>query len=92
MLAGLTTHTPLDGATWSEPLVPAGQPIPENDNDERRRRRFAVLRGDADRSGRGPGFDDRDVRGSARVALVNERYAERIFPNQNPIGQRLRAL
>ncbi len=30
--ASLTTHTPLSGWVWSEPAVPAGQPIPERDN------------------------------------------------------------
>src|SRR5207237_219014 len=30
--ASVSTHTPLSGSTWSEPAVPAGQPIPERDN------------------------------------------------------------
>ena len=30
--ASLSTHTPLSGSVWSEPAVPAGQPIPERDN------------------------------------------------------------
>ena len=87
--ASLTTHTPLDGSTWSEPLVPAGQPIPERDNthviaaDPRyfEAMRIALVAGRR--------FDDRDARGQAGVALVNERYASMIFPNQNPVGQRI---
>ena len=27
----LSTHTPLSGSTWSEPALPAGQPLPERD-------------------------------------------------------------
>jgi predicted permease len=89
MYAGLTTHTPLDGATWSEPLVPAGQPIPERDNTHviaADRPFFDAMR-IALVAGRG--FDDGDARGRSRVAIVNERFADTIFPNRNPIGERL---
>jgi putative ABC transport system permease protein len=37
----------------------------------------------------GRGFDDRDTRTSPRVALINQTTARRLFPNENPIGQRL---
>ncbi len=30
--ASLSTHTPLNGSVWSEPAMPAGQPLPERDN------------------------------------------------------------
>ena len=89
--ASLSTHTPLSGSVWSEPAVPAGQPIPERDNA------FFV--------GAGPGFfstmgirllagrefTDRDSSKSAAVAVVNEVFAARHFANQNPIGQHLSA-
>ena len=29
--ASVSTHTPLSGSTWSDPVVPAGQPIPDKD-------------------------------------------------------------
>jgi putative ABC transport system permease protein len=89
--ASVTTHTPLSGSLWSEPAVPAAQPIPETDNA------FFV--------GAGPGFFDamrirliagrefteRDVVGQPAVAIVNEAYAQRFFANQNPVGQHLAA-
>jgi predicted permease len=89
--ASLSTHTPLSGSVWSEPAVPAGQPIPERDNA------FFV--------GAGPGFfptmgirllagrefTDRDSPKSAAVAVVNEVFAARHFANQNAIGQHLSA-
>ncbi|MCX6599822.1 MAG: ABC transporter permease [Acidobacteria bacterium] len=34
-------------------------------------------------------FDDRDQRDSTSVAVVNETFARRMFPNENPIGRRL---
>ena len=87
--ASVSTHTPLNGSTWSEPVVPAGRPLPERDN--------ALL------IGAGPGFfatmrmpllagrefTEQDSASSVPVAVVNERFAQRTFPNQSPIGQRL---
>jgi predicted permease len=89
--ASVSTHTPLSGSIWSEPAVPAGQTIPERDNA------FFV--------GAGPSFfatlqipllagrvfTERDSAGTPGVAIVNERFAERHFLNQNPIGQHLAA-
>jgi len=38
---------------------------------------------------RGRGFNDRDVRGSTRVAIINDVLAERFWPGQDPIGKRI---
>jgi predicted permease len=90
--ASISTHTPLSGATWSDPAVPAGQPLPKRDN--------AVF------NGAGPGFFDtmgirllagrdfseRDGQGSVGVAIVNEAYARRYYGNSNPVGQHLSAM
>jgi predicted permease len=84
-----STHTPLNGWTWSEPVVPAGQPLPERDN--------AVV------IGAGPHFfstlqiqliagrefTDRDRSDAAPVAIVNETYAARYFSKGSPVGQHL---
>jgi putative ABC transport system permease protein len=90
--ASLSTHTPLSGATWSEPALPAGQSLPEHDT--------AVFVGAS--SGffatlqigiiAGREFSDADTRLSTPVAIVNEDYARRFLPNRNPIGQRLTAV
>jgi putative ABC transport system permease protein len=37
---------------------------------------------------RGRDFDARDVRVAPRVAIVNETFAKRFFPNDDPIGKR----
>jgi putative ABC transport system permease protein len=90
--ASLSTHTPLSGSVWSEPAVPAGAPLPERDNS------YFI--------GAGPGFfttmrihvlsgrefTERDVAASPAVAIVNEAFAQRHFPNQNPVGKRLSAM
>ena len=89
--ASVSTHTPLSGSTWSDPVVPAGQPIPERDT--------ALF------VGAGPGFFEtmripllsgrpftiQDTPQSPGVAIINQRFAQRFFPNQNPIGQHLAA-
>jgi putative ABC transport system permease protein len=90
--ASVSTHTPLSGSLWSEPAVPAGQPIPERDT--------ALF------VGAGPDFfstlgvplvagrefTGRDTRATTAVAIVNQRYAERFLANRNPIGQHLAAV
>jgi len=89
--ASVSTHTPLNGSTWSEPAVPKGQVIPEKDN--------------AYFIGAGPGFfetlrtpllsgrefTERDSANDPAVAVINEAYARLYFPNQNPVGQQLSA-
>jgi predicted permease len=87
--ASIATHTPLSGSSWSEAIVPAEKPIPETDTarviaaDERF---FEALR---IKLLRGRNFTDRDVKGGALVAIVSQGYADREFPNQDPIGRRL---
>ncbi len=38
---------------------------------------------------RGRGFTDQDREGSVRVALINETFARKFFPGEDPIGQRI---
>jgi len=42
--------------------------------------------------GNGRDFTDQDREGSPRVVIVNETLARTFFPNENPIGRRLRVL
>jgi putative ABC transport system permease protein len=89
--ASVSTHTPLSGSTWSEAVVPAGQPLPNGDNavfigagpEFFTTMRIPVL------SGRE--FTGRDSATSTAVAVVNERYAQKHFPGQNPVGRHLTA-
>ncbi len=87
--ASIATHTPLSGASWGEPLVPAGQRVPERDN--------ALVIGVAPdffrtlemRLVAGREFTERDTLDSPAVAIVNQRYADAYFPHENPVGRRL---
>ena len=89
--ASLSTHTPLSGSTWSEPAVPAGQPIPDRDTAlfvGASPRYFETLRIQV-LAGRA--FADDDSGAAPAVAIVNQRFADKFFPQQNPIGQHLAA-
>jgi predicted permease len=90
--ASISTHTPLNGSTWTEPAVPKGQPLPANDNA-----RFIGVAPGYFRTMRTPlvagrEFTERDAGNSPPVAIVNEAYTRRYFSNQNPVGQHLDAM
>jgi len=90
--ASLSTHTPLSGATWSEPALPAGQPLPERDTAvfvAASPGFFATLQMPIVA---GRDFTDGDSRQAPAVAIVNESYAARYFPNESPVGRRLTAI
>jgi putative ABC transport system permease protein len=88
----VSTHTPLSGSTWSEPAVPTGQPLPQNDN--------AYFVGAGPRFFEtlqtpllaGREFTERDSGTTPGVAVVNEAFAARHFPNEGPVGQHLSAM
>jgi predicted permease len=81
----------LSGSLWSEPAVPAGQTLPDRDT--------ALFVGAGPRFFEtmqtplvaGREFAERDSAQAPAVALINEAYAARFFPKQNPLGQRLSA-
>ena len=87
--ASISTHTPLSGSTWSDPTVPAGQPLPKRDN--------AIFIGAGPRfletmqirllAGRD--FSEHDALGGPLVAIVDAAYARRYFGDRNPVGQHL---
>jgi predicted permease len=87
--ASFSTHTPLSGARWSEPAVPAGRPLPERDT--------AIFVGAGPQFfdtlkislAAGRAFTDGDVAGGPPVAIVNERYVQRFFAGKYPLGQHL---
>ena len=90
--ASVSTHTPLGGSTWSDPAVPAGQPLPNRDN--------AIFIGAAPgffetmqiRLLAGRDFSKDDAPGGAQVVVVNEAYGRRYFGDRNPVGQHLSAM
>jgi predicted permease len=89
--ASVSTHSPLNGSTWSEPAVPKGQALPENDNAffvGAGPRFFGTMRTPL-LAGRE--FTEHDIRSSPAVAVINDAYSRRYFPTLNPIGRHLSA-
>jgi predicted permease len=87
--ASVATHTPLDGSSWSEAIMPAGQPMPQVDNARiigAGPRFLSVLQV---RLVAGREFAESDRAGAAGVAVINQRYADKYFPNVNPLGRHL---
>ena len=90
-LAAAASGIPLLGA--SENFVwPAGRPMPEPD-EPALWVFYAVSPGYLETMGipllGGRDFTDRDVLDSPRVAMIDERLAERFFPGEEPLGQRI---
>jgi hypothetical protein len=84
--ASISTHTPLNGWTWTEAVAPKGQPVPQQDNAvfvAAGPNFFATLRTPL-LAGRE--FDARD-RGVPNVAIVNQAFASRYFPGRSPLRQ-----
>jgi len=89
--AAVATHTPLSGAFWSEPFVPAGQPIPDKDTAlaiGASPGYFEVL---GIRVVAGRPFEAGDTAGSLPVAVVSESFARQHFHGRAAVGQALDA-
>jgi predicted permease len=84
--ASISSHTPLNGWTWTEAAVPKGQPVPQRDNAvfiAAGPQYFATMRTPL-LAGRE--FNEGD-RGDAKVAIVNQAYAQQHFPGRSPVGE-----
>jgi putative ABC transport system permease protein len=89
---GGTTRVPLGSTSVSTTVQIEGRPVPAAELPEVQFRRamhnyFAAM-GIPIRRGRG--FDANDGPGAPQVAVINESMANRLWPNQDPIGQNVR--
>jgi predicted permease len=86
---GLGMYSPLDGNQWTDGVYPAGKPFPgpTDDNDGMLNR---VSPGFLDAVGepviRGRGLKQSDNENAPLVAVVNEAFAKKFFPDDDPIG------
>ena len=86
----LARYTPLEGNNWGSCIVQQGHPAPHPGDNcfsswVRVSSRFLQTIGVP--VVRGRDFSAQDTRASAPVVLVNQSFATRFFPNQNPIGK-----
>jgi putative ABC transport system permease protein len=83
---------PLTGEDWSHSLNFKGHEVPEADEPSAE---YRVVSADYFRTMRiplrsGRFFTDRDSNAAPLVSIINEAFAKRFVPGQNPIGQEVR--
>jgi predicted permease len=87
---GLSMYSPLEGDNWGECVIQQGHPAP-GPNDKCGSTWDRVSPQFLDAIGvpviRGRGFTDQDTATSQPVAVVNQEFVKRFFPNEDPIGK-----
>jgi predicted permease len=88
--AGMALYSPLEGDNWGECVIQQGHPAPHPGDKcgstwDRVNTRFLDSIGVP--MVRGRGFTAQDTATSPQVAVVNQTFVKRFFPNQDPIGQ-----
>jgi len=87
---GLGMYSPLEGDNWGECVIQQGHPAP-GPNSHCGSTWERVSPGFLDSIGvpivHGRGISDRDTASSPQVAVVNEAFVKRFFPDVDPIGQ-----
>jgi macrolide transport system ATP-binding/permease protein len=88
--ASLAEYSPLQGDNWSECVIQQGHPAPRQGQDcdstwNRVDPQFLSSIGVP--MVRGRAFTLQDTNATPQVAIVNEAFVKKFFPNQDPIGQ-----
>jgi len=88
--AGLALYSPLEGDNWGDSVFIEGRPDPGPTADtgsswDRVSPRFFETVGQ--QIVRGRGITGQDTATSRMVAVVNQAFVKKFFPNQDPIGQ-----
>jgi predicted permease len=86
----MATYSPLEGDNWGECVIQQGHPAP-GPNAHCGSTWVRVSTHYLDSIGvpivRGRNFTDQDTASSPQVVIVNQTFAKKFFPNQNPLGQ-----
>jgi len=86
----LAMYSPLEGDNWSEGVFVQGHPLPRP-NDESWATWDRVSPTFLDSIGvpvlRGRGITEQDTASTQPVAVVNQSFVKRFFPNEDPIGK-----
>jgi predicted permease len=91
--AALTRSFPINGSNWGGVFIAADKPVPSR-ADMPESDRIRVTPEYFETMGmqlrRGRSFSDSDTPESAPVTVINEALARRIWPNDDPIGKRIK--
>ena len=87
--AGLALYSALEGNNWGESVFIEGRPLPgpedhHNSSWDRVSPQFFQTIGQPILRGRG--FTDQDTATSQMVAVINQAFVQKFFPNEDPIG------
>jgi predicted permease len=88
---GLAMYSPLEGYQWTDGVFLPGRPLPgPNDDNDTQLDRVSPHFLDAIGHPviRGRGLLESDNAQSPMVAVVNEAFAKKFFPHENPVGKR----
>ncbi len=87
---GMALYSPLEGDNWGECVIQQGHPAP-HPGDKCGSTWDRVSTHFLDAIGvpivRGRNFNEQDTATSPQVVLVNQTFANRFFPKQDPVGQ-----
>ena len=91
--ASAINHLPLAGDTWTLGFAVEGRPAPAP--GERQGAVYRIVRPGYFRTMgmtvlNGRDFTDQDRAGAPGVAMINETFARSVWPNEDPIGKRIR--
>jgi len=86
----MALYSPLEGDNWGECVIQQGHPMPGPNVNcgstwDRVTPHFLDSIGVS--MVRGRGITERDTAASPQVAVVNEAFVKRFYPNQDPVGQ-----
>jgi putative ABC transport system permease protein len=91
--AALAHSLPIDGTNWTSIFIAADKPVPSRANMASSgyfRVSASYLETIGLRLLQGRWFNGADTAESAPVVVINETLARRIWPNENPIGKRIK--
>ncbi|MBA2242135.1 MAG: ABC transporter permease, partial [Chthoniobacterales bacterium] len=90
--AGVVSHLPFGGNSWGNSYEVEGQPAPSGVqyNAQIRPASPGYLGAIAIPLKHGRDFTDRDDENAPGVAIVNQLFADRFWPNESPLGKRIR--
>ena len=83
-------YTPMEGDNWGETVYIDGQAPPPPDSNQNNASWLRVTAGYFESLGtkiiQGRSFSDTDTASSQRVAVVNQTFAKKFFPNESALG------
>src|SRR5579859_2296249 len=84
-------YTPMEGNNWGETVYIQGKPLPPPDSDQNNASWLRVTDGYFDSIGtrilKGRAINQQDTATTTTVAVINEAFAKKLLPGEDPIGK-----